>query len=132
MKKLLFLLAISLIFSCSDDEESTRLMYNISYRAVASDGATLNKVEYMDEKGDLIELTNVSSPWSINLQVRAGLALEARAYGDVPYQGSLSITANWTPEGGLKQSETVTLPNDQPDTVINNGSVEISGRTLPD
>jgi hypothetical protein len=132
MKKLLFITAITILFSCSKDDEPTRLMYDITYSVVASNGATINKVEYRDGQGDLIELTNVTSPWTINLNVRAGLGLEAAAYGDIPYQGSLSITATWTPEGGSAQSETETLPNDTPNSTITNGRVEIPGRTLPD
>ncbi len=132
MKKFLILLIATIIFSCSDDDEPERLMYSITYSVVANNGATINKVEYLDENADRVELTNVTSPWSVNLRVRAGLALEAAAYGDVPFEGSLSITANWTPDGGATQSESQTLPNDTPNSVINNGKVEITGRTLPD
>ena len=132
MKKFLILLMATMMFSCGDDDEPERLMYSITYSVVANNGATINKVEYRDGKGDLVELTNVTSPWSVNLRVRAGLGLEAAAYGDVPFEGSLSITANWTPDGGAAQSESQTLPNDTPNSVINNGKVEISGRTLPD
>jgi len=132
MKKFLFLLVAAIMFSCGDDDEPERLMYSVTYSVVANNGATINKVEYRDGKGDLVELTNVTSPWSVNLRVRAGLGLEAAAYGDVPFEGSLSITANWTPDGGAAQSESQTLPNDTPNSVINNGKVEISGRTLPD
>ena len=133
MKKFLFVAVIAFLFSCSsDNEETSRLMYDVTYRVVASNGAIINKVEYRDGKGDLIELNNVTSPWTINLDVRAGLGLEAAAYGDVPYQGSLSISATWKPEGGSSQSETQTLPNDTPNSTINNGRVEIPGRTLPD
>ena len=132
MKKFLILLMATMMFSCGDDDEPERLMYSITYSVVANNGATINKVEYRDGKGDLVELTNVTSPWSVNLRVRAGLGLEAAAYGDVPFEGSLSITANWTPDGGATQSESQTLPNDTPNSVINNGKVEISGRTLPD
>ncbi|WP_341216544.1 hypothetical protein [uncultured Wocania sp.] len=107
-------------------------MYDITYTVIMSNGATINKIEYRDSQGDLIELTNVTSPWTINLNVRAGLGLEASAYGDIPYQGSLSITATWIPEGGDSQSETDTLGNNTPDSTINNGKVEIPGRTLPD
>ncbi len=132
MKKFLFLLIAAIMFSCGDDDEPERLMYSVTYSVVANNGATLNKVEYRDGKGDLVELTNVTSPWSVNLRVRAGLGLEAAAYGDVPFEGSLSITANWTPDGGATQSESQTLPNDTPNSVITNGKVEIPGRTLPD
>ncbi len=132
MKKFLILFIAAMMFSCGDDDEPERLMYSITYSVVANNGATINKVEYRDGKGDLVELTNVTSPWSVNLRVRAGLGLEAAAYGDVPFEGSLSITANWTPDGGATQSESQTLPNDTPNSVINNGKVEISGRTLPD
>ena len=132
MKKV-FLIALLMIFcSCSKEDEPSRLIYDITYTVNATNGATINKVEYRNSQGNLVELTNVSSPWTINLTVRAGLGLEAAAYGDVPYQGSLSITATWTPEGGSGQSETNTLPNDTPDSTINNGRVEIPGRTLPD
>lgn len=132
MKQLFFILAILTLFSCSNDDEQERLMYDITYSVTALNGATINKVEYLDSQGDLIELTNVTSPWSINLTVRAGLGLQAAAYGDIPYQGSLSITVTWKPEGGTTETETVTLPNDTPNSLINNGLVEISGRTLPD
>jgi len=133
MKNLLFITIITLLVSCSSSDDSNdRLMYAVKYTVTASNGATINKVEYRDGQGDLIELTNVTSPWTINLNVRAGLGLEAAAYGDIPYQGSLSITATWTPEGGSAQSETETLPNDTPNSTINNGKVEIPGRTLPD
>ncbi|GAB7089251.1 hypothetical protein [Marinifilum fragile] len=132
MKRILFIASIILLFSCSKDDPK-RLMYDITYTVVASNGTTINKVEYMDDKGEIVELFDVTSPWTIDIRVRAGLGLEAAAYGDVPYQGSLSITANWTPEGGAEQSETDTLPNDDPNIVlIKNGRVEISGRTLPD
>ena len=132
MKKLLFITIIAILVSCSKDDEPDRTMYNITYTVSAPNGATINKVEYRDSQGNLTELNNVSSPWTINLNVRAGLGLEAAAYGDIPYQGSLSITATWTPEGGSAQSETETLPNDTPNSTINNGKVEIPGRTLPD
>jgi hypothetical protein len=132
MKKLLFIAAITILISCSKDDEPNRLMYDITYTVTASNGATINKIEYRDNQGDLIELTNVTSPWTINLNVRAGLGLEAAAYGDIPYQGSLSITAVWVPEGGVSKSETDTLGNNTPDSTINNGKVEIPGRTLPD
>ncbi|WP_321515114.1 hypothetical protein [Marinifilum fragile] len=131
MKRILFIAFIILLFSCSKDEPK-RLMYDITYTVVASNGATINKVEYRDGKGELVELFDVTSPWTIDIRVRAGLGLEAAAYGDVPYQGSLSITGIWTPEGGFEQSETDILPNDEPETIIKNGRVEISGRTLPD
>jgi len=107
-------------------------MYDITYSVTALNGTTINKIEYLNNQGNLIELTNITSPWSINLTVRAGLGLQATAYGDIPYQGSLSITAIWKPEGGSTETETVTLPNDTPNPLINNGLVEISGRTLPD
>lgn len=132
MKKLLFIVAIAFLFSCSKDNESSRLMYDITYTVVASNGATINKVEYRDAQGDLIELSSVTSPWTIKIKVRAGLGLEAAAYGDIPYQGSFSITATWIPEGGFSQSETEILSNDDPNSIINNSRVEISGRTLPD
>ena len=132
MKKLFFFIAIAILASCSKDDEPNRTMYDITYTVVASNGATINKVEYRDSQGDLIELTNVSSPWTINLNVSAGQGLEAAAYGDIPYQGSLSITATWVPEGGDSQSENSALANNTPDSTFNNAKVEIPGRTLPD
>lgn len=132
MKKILFLAITVLFLSCSSSDDQDRLMYNITYSVVASNGATINKVSYRNSQGDLVELNNVSSPWTINLNVRAGLGLEAAAFGDIPYQGSLSITANWTPEGGVQQSENVILPNNTPNSTLSNAKVEISGRTLPD
>lgn len=132
MKKILFLAITVLFLSCSSSDDQDRLMYNITYSVVASNGAIINKVSYRNSQGDLVELNNVSSPWTINLNVRAGLGLEAAAFGDIPYQGSLSITANWTPEGGVQQSENVTLPNNTPNSTLSNAKVEISGRTLPD
>ena len=131
MRRYLLFVMIVVMSSCKDDE-SPRLLYDITYSVVATNGATINKVEYRDENGDLIELTSVTSPWTLDLKVRAGLGLEAAAYGDIPYQGSLSITAEWTPEGGTKTTESETLPNDTPSSTINNGRVEIPGRTLPD
>ena len=78
MKKLILIASIAFLFSCSSDDEGTqRLMYDVTYTVVASNGATINKVEYRDGKGDLIELNNVTSPWTIDLDVRAGLGLEA-------------------------------------------------------
>ena len=132
MKKLLSLILLAIFYSCSNNNEIERTIYDITYSVNATNGATINKVEYRDSQGDLVELTNISSPWSISLRVRAGLGLEAATYGDVPFQGSLSITATWTPEGGTTQTETVILPNNTPNSTINNGRVEISGRTLPD
>lgn len=133
MKKLLFLCALTMLLSCSsDDDNSDRTIYDITYTVEANNGASINKIEYRDNNGDLIELTDVTSPWTINLQVRAGLGLEAAAYGDIPHKGSLSISANWTPEGGTTQNESQTVQNDEPNTIINNARVEISGRTLPD
>ena len=132
MKKLLFISIITVLFSCSKDDEPVRTMYDITYTVNATNGSTINKVEYMNGQGVVIELTNVSSPWSISFESRAGLGLQAAAYGEIPYQGSLSITAQWRPEGGNLQSETETLPNDTQGSTINNGLVEITGRTLPD
>ena len=133
MKRLLFLaLGLAFMSSCSDDVEPDRLMYDITYTVETSGGATINTIEYRDDKGDLVEVSNATSPWTINLRVRAGLALEAAAYGDVPHEGLLRITAEWTPEGGSTQSESETLTNDTPNSTIDNGKVEIPGRTLPD
>lgn len=132
MKKYLLVCLTLFLFSCSGDDEPERLMYDITYTVEAINGATINKVEYRDDKGDLIELTNVISPWTVNLKVRAGLALEAAAFGDIPFEGRLTISARWTPEGGQTQAESESIPNDDPNTIINNARVEISGRTLPD
>tara|TARA_R110002073_G_scaffold108336_3_gene243335 strand:+ start:8039 stop:8437 length:399 start_codon:yes stop_codon:yes gene_type:complete len=132
MKKLLFIFIITLLFSCSKDDEPERTVYDITYSVTAANGATINKVEYMNGKGVVIELIDVSSPWTISFESRAGLGLQAAAYGDIPYQGSLSISAAWKPEGGNLQGETETLPNDTQGSTINNGLVEIPGRTLPD
>lgn len=132
MKKYITLLLVTILLSCSNSDENIRTMYDITYSVTATNGATINKVQYRDSNGDLIEVNNVSSPWSINLTVRAGLGLEAAAFGDVPYQGKLAISATWTPKGGLAQSETEELPNNSPNSVLNNAKVEISGRTLPD
>ena len=132
MKKLVFLTIIVLFFSCSNDDEPERTVYDITYSVTATNGATINKIEYMDGQGGIQELTNVSSPWLINFKSRAGLGLQAAAWGDIPYQGSLSISAMWRPEGGDFQSETESMPNDLENSTINNGQVDISGRTLPD
>lgn len=132
MKNYLFLGLLFLFLSCSSGGSVDRTMYTVNFTVTATSGTTLNKIEYRDGTGTLKELTNVSSPWTISLQIRAGLGLEAAAYGDVPHQESLTITAVWTPEGGTSQSESQTLPNDTPNSIINNGRVEISGRTLPD
>ena len=131
MKNVLLIILAGLLFSCSKVDETPRLMYDINYTVVTTNGAIINQVEYRDDKGDLITLTDVTSPWSIDLRVRAGLGLEATAFGDIPYQGSISITGTWTPDGGSSQSETETLGNSTPGSTINNGRVEISGRTLP-
>lgn len=77
MKKLVFL------SSCSKEE--LKLLYNITNTVTSSNGVTINKVKYGDNQGDLIELTNVTSPWTINLHVKARLGLEATAYGDISY-----------------------------------------------
>jgi len=132
MKRIVFIILVTFLVSCSKNNEPQRLMYDITYTVTALNGATINKVEYMNSKGNLIELTDVTSPWTINLRVRAGLALQAAAYGDVPYEGSLSIVASWTPDGGQVNMESDTMPNDTFGTTIINGKVEISGRTLPD
>ncbi|MGB5989689.1 MAG: hypothetical protein WBG43_08115 [Marinifilaceae bacterium] len=107
-------------------------MYDITYTVTTSNGSSINKIEYMNGKAELIKLSNVSSPWTINIRVRAGLALEAAAYNDIPYNSSLSIHAAWTPEGGFKNQESERMPNDTPNSKILNGKVEISGRTLAD
>lgn len=132
MKKYITLILFTIFFSCSNSDDNIRTMYDITYSVNATNGATINKVQYRDSNGDLIEVNNVTSPWSKNLTVRAGLGLEAAAFGDIPYQGKLAITAIWTPKGGLAKSETEELPNDSPNSVLNNAKVEISGRTLTD
>lgn len=118
--------------SCSKSNEPQRLMYDISYTVTALKGATINKEEYMNNKGNLVTLSNVTSPWTMKLRIRAGLALQAAAYGDIPYLGSLVINGTWTPEGGLAQGETETMSNNTSGSTIINGKVEISGRTLLD
>jgi hypothetical protein len=133
MRNLLFIIILTLLVSCSSsDDNNDRLMYDVTYTVTASNGAIINKVEYRDSQGDLIELTDITTPWTINLNVRAGQGLEAAAFGNIPFGGSLSITAVWVPEGGSSQSETDTLGNTTPDSTINNARVDIPGRTLPD
>ena len=131
MRNLLFIVVFIFFSSCSKDYDE-KVIYDITYTVTSSDGSTINKVEYRDGRGDLKEFRNVNSPWSINIHLRAGLGLEAAAYDDISYHENLSITAIWTPEGGNSQNETETLPNDIPNSVISDGKVEISGRTLPD
>ena len=130
MKNVLFIIVIILSSACSDGSDDS-VIYDITYTVTASDGTTINKVQYKDSDGDLQVLNNVNSPWSINIKVRGGLALEAAAFDNILYQENLKITAIWTPDGGTSQNETETLPNDTPNSVIDNGKVEISGRTLP-
>ena len=131
MKNLLFILVIILFSACSEDSDDS-VIYDITYTVIASDGTTINKVQYRDSEGDLQILNNVNSPWSIHIKARGGMPLEAAALDDISYQENLKITATWTPAGGASQNETETLPNDTPNSVIQNGLVEISGRTLPE
>ena len=126
MKKLFFFVFITLLFSCSSDDDDG-LKYDVTYTVTASNGASINKVEYICSEGDLVQVSNATSPWTINLHLSAGMAVEARAYGDIPYQGNLTIVAKWTAESGATQSEDESLPNNTPDSVIKDGKVEILG-----
>jgi hypothetical protein len=132
MKKLLFIAIVTLLVSCSNNDEPDRLMYDVTYTVTANNGATINKVEYLDSQGVLIEVNNVSSPWSINLRLRAGLALDVVTFGDIPFQGNLMIKAEWTPEGGLLKAEEQSVGNDTPNSTLNNVELRIPGRTLLD
>ena len=128
---LLALLFVLVTTACGDDDGTPDVIYDVNYTVTAENGATINSIQYRDDKGDLIDLTNASSPWSIDLDVRAGLGLEAVAFGDIPYEGVLTISATWGVQGETSQSETIRLPNDTPNSTINNGEVRIDGRTLP-
>ncbi len=117
--------------ACSDDDEP-QTIYDVTYTVTAVNGATINSIRYLDESGNPVELGPQTSPWSIDLDIRGGLALDAVAFGDVPYQGELKIVAAWGIQGsGSAMNETVSLPNDDQGTIINNGEVRIDGRTLP-
>jgi len=92
MKKQFLFLILLTILSCSDDDEP-QTMYDVSYTVTAENGATINSIRYLNESGDPVELGPQTSPWSIDLDIRGGLALDAVAFGDVPYQGNLKILA---------------------------------------
>lgn len=113
-------------------EESNRLIYDVTNTVTANDGATINKVEYLDGEGNLIEIYNIYSPSAINLQIRTGLAIDAAIFGDIPFGGSLTLNGKWTPKGGLSISEEQSIKNDTPNSTINNGELKIPERTLPD
>lgn len=133
MKKFIpIFLSFFLLTTCKKNTARDRLMYSITYIVEANGGAEINYINYRNENGDLVELFNVPSPWRVDLRVRAGLALEARATGNIPTGDHLSITAIWCPDGWFCQSEKETLPNNIPNSTISNGSVIISGRTLWD
>lgn len=133
MKKLVLIsLILCTIWACSNNDPLPETMYDVSFTVTAENGATINSIQYRDGNGDLIEVTSATSPWSIDLDIRGGLGLEAVAYGDVPYEGILKIRAVWGIQGsGTVNSEEESLPNDDPNSVINNGAVRIEGRTLP-
>ena len=132
MKTMLLLVLLALVsLTCSVDDEPVT-MYDVSYTVTAENGATINSIRYLDESGEAVELGPQSSPWTIDLDIRGGLALDAVAFGDVPYQGNLKILAVWGVQGsGVVNREEVAEPNDMPNSIIDNGSVRIEGRTLP-
>lgn len=131
MKTMLLLMLLALVsFACSNDDEPVT-MYDVSYTVTAENGATINLIQYRDGNGDLVDVTNATSPWSIDLEVRGGLGLEAVAFGNIPYEGRLTISATWGIQGGLSQGESDSMPNDMPNSTITNGEVRIEGRTLP-
>lgn len=128
---LMMTLLVIMSSSCNNDDEP-QTIYDVTYTVTAENGATINSIRYLNESGDPVELGPQSSPWTINLDVRGGLALDAVAFGDVPYQGNLKILAVWGVQGsGVVNREEVSLPNDDQGTIINNGEVRIDGRTLP-
>ena len=122
-----------ILLSCSedDDELANPTQYDIRYQVIASGGATVSRIEYLDESGERVVILNPTLPWVKPLTVRGGLALEASAFGDVPFDGEMIIQANWSPAIDGKIAESQSLKNFEPNTVITNGRVDIEGRTLP-
>lgn len=122
-----------LLLSCGDDDDelANPTQYDIRYRVTASGGATVSRIEYLDESAERVVILNPTLPWEKSLRIRGGLALEAVAFGDVPFDGEMIIQANWSPAIDGQTAESENLKNTEPNTVITNGRVDIDGRTLP-
>lgn len=135
MKKIVFLiLSLGLITaSCGGDDDTTppSKNYNIKYEVEASGGTTVSKIQYRDENGELVVLDSPTVPWEKSLTIRGGLALEAAAFGEIPFEGGLIIEATWSPAIDGQTAENENIQNTTPGSIITDARVDIEGRTLP-
>lgn len=133
MKKYFFILLIALLISCSKDNKPEGLVYAVSYSVDSPIGSKIDYIEYMDNRGKIIKLKNVTAPWFVNLRVRAGHEIQAEALGQVRYKDSLKIHAYWYPEhGGKIEDETDIRYNDIYGTYSSQERVRIRSRILPE
>ena len=124
-----------MLTACGGDDDGGGLPpgkdYSIEYKVTATGGTTVNKIQYLDKNAEMVVIDNPTIPWEISLTIPAGKALEAAAFGDIPFEGSLTIEAEWSPAIDGRSNESVSIKNDTQNTVISNGDVRIEGRTLP-
>lgn len=125
--------AVFLVSSCGGDDNGLppAKNYSIEYRVTASDGTTVNRIEYLDKDAERVVIENPTVPWEISLSIPAGKALEAKAFGDIPFNEDLTIEARWSPAIDGKSAESQYLKNEIENSVISNGDVEIEGMSLP-
>ncbi|MDN3642854.1 hypothetical protein QWY87_09100 [Lutimonas halocynthiae] len=131
---LLFLFSSLSMISCGGDDDGglpAAKNYSIEYEVKTTGDVTVNKIQYRGVDAEWVIIENPTIPWEISLTIPAGKALEAAAYGDIPFEGVLTIESRWSPMLDGQSSESETLKNDTPNSVINNGKVEIEGRSLP-
>lgn len=136
MKNTFFAIVFSIFMltACGGDDDGglpPAKNYSIEYKVTASGGTTVNKIQYRDKDAEWVIIENPTVPWEISLTIPAGKALEAAAYGDIPFEEDLKIEARWSPAIDGQSNEAVNLKNETQNTTIENGKVEIEGRSLP-
>lgn len=130
-KQFKFLILYFTVFiSCKKDNLSYAITYSVQYTVEASFGAEVNRIEYLDSEENTIIVLNPSSLWSINQRVKAGKDVSIKVYGNIPVGDNIKIIARFKPDGWYDIFETKEIINNDPNTVIQDGIVEIPRQTL--
>ncbi len=105
--------------------------YSIEYEVKTTGDLIVNKIQYRGVDAEWVTIDNPTIPWEISLAILAGKALEAAAFGDIPFEGILTIESRWSPMLDGESSESQTIKNDNAGRSILDMKGEIEGRSLP-
>lgn len=98
-------LLVSAVIGCGSDAPSSPVTFNVMYSATGN--IVVDSLKYADSGGQLITVASPGLPWSVDLGVQDGGAVELRAWGYSLIGGtSIRLIASWIAPGAAPFADT--------------------------